>query len=168
MADYVFIWGAANDNEWIFDIQGSSPAAGAPLDNFPQKPDCNDNQQWEVVQSTVLNPSGSGDTYYYFIKSKLNSKNVITANGASVEMAAQKSPDSKDQLWEFNSSSEAYSSDGLSYFAIQSAKDGHAISIPEATKKSKVLLQMSPLNNSLYQLWIFQGGLGAPGVQNTP
>jgi hypothetical protein len=147
---------------------GVVPAAGASLDNFPQKPDCNDNQQWEVVQSTVPNPSGSGDTYYYFIKSKLNGKNVITAKGSSVEMSAQKSTDNEDQLWEFNSSSGTYSSDGLAYFAIQSAKGGNAITIPEGTKKSKTLLKMSPLNNGLNQLWIFQDGEGTPGVQNTP
>jgi hypothetical protein len=166
MADYVFIWGAANDNEWVIDIQGSSSASGTPLDGFPQKPDCNDNQQWQVVQSNVINPGGSGQTYYYFIQSKLNSKNVITADGSSVKASAQVSPVSEDQLWEFSSQS-TWSEAGSAYFTIQSAKNGNAITIPDGTKKSNTLLQMSPVNDSLNQLWVF-GGMGAPGIRSTP
>jgi hypothetical protein len=166
MSDYVFIWGAANDNEWVIDIQGSSSVSGASLDAFPQKPDCNDNQQWQVVASNVPNPSGSGDTFYSFIQSRLNSKNVLTADGTSVKASAQKSPASKDQLWEFSSVAE-YASDGTAYFYIQSAKDSKAVSIPEGTKKSNTLLTMSAPIGSLNQFWIF-GGMGAPGVRSTP
>jgi hypothetical protein len=150
----------------VIDIQGSSPASDTPLDVFPQKPECNDNQQWELVQSTVPNPSGSGTTFYYFIQSKLNSKNVITSDGKSVKASKKKSPDSQDQLWEFNPAP-AYSSSGLAYNYIQSAKDGNAITIPDGTKKSNTSLQMSALNNGTNQQWFF-GGLGAPGVQSSP
>jgi hypothetical protein len=167
MADYGFFWSAANDNEWVIDIQGSSPASDTPLDAFPQKPDCNDNQQWEWVQSSVPNPSGSGTTFYYFIQSKLNSKNVITADGNSVKASAKKSPDSQDQLWEF-SPAPAYSNSGLAYNSIQSAKDGNAITIPDGTKKSNTLLQMSAPIGGPNQQWFFQAGLGAPGVRSSP
>jgi hypothetical protein len=169
MADYGYFWGAANDNEWVIDIKGASPASGAALDAFPQKPDCNDNQLWASVQSSVLNPSGSGDTYYYFLQSKLNPDNVITANGNAVEATKKKSPDSKEQLWEFSPPFGFFSSDGLSYSAIQSAKDGRAITIPEGTKKSAPL-QLASLSNGENQAWIFQAGAPGyvPGVQTMP
>jgi len=144
---------------------GASPASGTPLIGFPQKPDCNDNQQWLVVQSNVVNPTGSGQTNYYFIQSKLNSKNVITADGSSVKASAQNSPVSEDQLWGFNSQ-ETWDNEGGAYFNIQSAKDGNVITIPEGTKKSNTLLQMSPANGSLNQQWDF--GTTPPGVRNSP
>jgi hypothetical protein len=168
MADYVYIFGAANNNEWVIDIQGSSPDSGTPLDAFPQKPDCNDNQQWNQVQSNVLNPGGSGDTYYYFFQSKLNTKNVITANGASVEASEQKSPPSDDQLWEMVNPLLLWATDGLPYYYIQNKKDNNVISIPEGTKNSKTKLQMSSPSGSQNQLWIFSSGKGPFGVQTTP
>jgi len=167
MADYVFIFGAANDNEWVIDIQGSSSASGTSLDAFPQKPDCNDNQQWDQVPSTIPNPSGSGNTYYYFFQSKLNSKNVITANGTSVEASAQKSPPSDDQLWELAPGG-LYTNGGLSYYYIQNKKDNNVIAIPEGTKNSKTKLQMSSWSGSQNQQWIFSSGVGPFGVQTTP
>jgi len=119
------------------------------------------------VQSSVPNPNGPG-TFYSFIQSKLNSKNVITADGNSVKASEKKSPDSQDQLWEF-SDAFVYSNDGLSYNYIQSAKDGNAITIPDGTKNSNTLLQMSALNNGPNQQWFFQGGVGAkPGVRSSP
>lgn len=156
MADWVFIGCALNSDEWVIDIQGSSSDSGASLDAFPQKPDCNDNQQWQFVQSSVPNPNGSADTYYYFIQSKLNTKNVITANGSSVQSSAQKSPASNDQLWETTYSGFT-NSDGFKYYYIQSAKNGNAITIPAGTQNSKTLLQMSSLTNSQNQQWTFGG-----------
>jgi len=158
MADYVFIFGATNDNEWVINIQGSSSKSGTPLDVFPQKPDCNDNQQWELV------PGGGS---YYFIKSKLNGKNVITVNGTSVEASEQKSPASDDQLWELVAGT-LWTTAGLQYSYFQNKKDNNVITIPEGTTKSKTKLQMSSWSGSPNQQWIFSSGVGPFGVQTTP
>jgi hypothetical protein len=165
MADYLFIFGAANDNEWVIDIQGSSSASGTALDAFPQKPDCNGNQQWAMVQSNV---STSGGGYYYFLQSKLNTDNVITANGTSVEASKQNSPASDDQLWEMVNPSLLWATDGLPYYYIQNKKDNNVIAIPEGTKKSNTKLQMSSPSGSPNQQWIFSSGVGPFGVQTTP
>lgn len=161
MADYEFIFVAANDNEWVIDIQGASPNSGTPLDSFAQKPDCNDNQQWEQVQSNVSNPDGSG--YYYLFKSKLNGKNVITVNGTSVEASEQKSPASDDQLWELSPGT-LQTTGGLTYYFIQNKKDGKVIAIPDgATKHTN--LQMASLSGGEYQQWVFSSGVGPFGVK---
>jgi hypothetical protein len=156
MAAWVFIGCALNNEEWVIDIKGSSSDSGTSLDAFPQKPDCNDNQQWQLVPSSVVNPNGSGNTYYYFIQSKLNTKNVITANGSSLQASAQKSPPSNDQLWE-SSFANVTNSDGFEFYYIQSAKDGSAITIPDGTKNSGTLLQLSSLTNSQNQQWTYGG-----------
>jgi hypothetical protein len=163
---YVFIFGAVNDNEWVIDIQGSASASGTALVTFPQKPDCNYNQQWEVVQSDVVNPSGSGTTFYYFIKSRLNGKNVITANGTSVEASEQKSPASDDQLWELSDGT-VWTTGGGQYSYLQN-KNGNVITIPEGTKKSNTKLQMASLSGGENQQWVLSSGVGPFGVQDKP
>jgi hypothetical protein len=164
---YYFIWGAANDNEWVIDIQGASSASGTALDAFPVKPACNDNQQWEVVPSSVVNPGGSGTTVFYFIKSKLNGKNVITANGTSLEASEQKSPASDDQLWQLSDGS-LKGGNNVAYTIIQNA-NGNVITIPEGTKKSNTKLQLAPLSGGPNQQWGFMSGtLAPPGFQSTP
>jgi hypothetical protein len=153
MASYNFMICRLNDNEWVIDIEGASTSSGTPLVNFPQKPNCYDNQLWYQEQSNVLNTNGSGNTYWYFFKNK-GTDRVITVNGNSLEAVTQKTTDNDDQLWEMINTDQPTSPE---YYYIQNKKDNLVITIPGSTKKSGVPLQMAALNNNLNQQWFLQG-----------
>jgi hypothetical protein len=135
----------------VMDIEGASTLPKATLDVFPRKPTCTDNQLWESVQSTVQT---SGGGWYYFLKSKSNGL-VITANGNSLEMAAQKSPENDDQLFDFNASGPP-DGFGVQWYTILNRQNNNAISVNGSAAKAGTPLELASPAGNPNQLWFQQ------------
>ena len=143
--------------EHVMDVKGASQASGTLLDAFPRKPDCYDNQLFEVVQSSFPTQGGG---WFYFIKSKMSSGFVIGIQGGSktagalLEMAPQKTPADDSQLWDF-----AYVSTdsfGYEWYYTTSKSTGYVIGIQGGSQTAGTLLNVTEPNGSDYQLWLQQ------------
>jgi hypothetical protein len=158
MAVYTFIISgldksSTNDYEHalVIDIKGASTQPKATLDVFPRKPNCTDNQLWENDQSSVQT---SGGGWYYFLKSKSNGL-VITANGNSLEMAAQKSPDSDDQLFDFNPAGPP-DGFGVQWYTILNKQSTNAISVKGSAMKAGTPIELDSPTGNPNQQWFQQ------------
>jgi len=138
------------------EIRGASTESGALLQTFPRKPNCYDNQLWK------LDPSGqttSGGGPWNFIRSKQSDKFVITINGQSLEVSAQKTPDDPDldnQLWAVSPPLPVKDPNDNAWSYIQN-KNGNVISIKGSSPKAAQPLELDTPIAGDNQLWSAQG-----------